>query len=73
MPEPRPLPPPLPAPPPPKPPVATPKLLIPERPQGPDIRIGKARKQTGARNRSTNRDSSGPKSLTIGNNQGLTI
>ena len=72
-PKPSPLPPPVPAPPPPKPAPPPPKKLQ-EPDATPDIRIGAAKKQSGGqRNRNTQRDTSGPKSLSIGNNQGLNL
>ena len=59
-------PPPPPAPPPPK------KLQAPD--ESPDIRIGAAKANTsGQRNRGTQRSTGGSKSLSIGDNQGLSL
>ena len=72
-PKPSPLPPPLPPPPPPKP-VEAPKqkTLVDTGP--PDIRIGAAKTAASSRStRSTQRESRGTKSLSIGNNQGMSL
>ena len=72
-PKPSPLPPPLPPPPPPKPAEPPPRKLL-EKDDAPDIRIGAAKAATSSRStRSTARESRGSKSLSIGNNQGLSL
>ena len=71
MPKPPPLPAPLPPPAPPKPPIAIAKpLTAPD--QKVDIRIGQSKGTGGDRNRGTTRKT-GKQSLSIGNNQGMTI
>ena len=73
-PKPPPLPPPIPAPPPPKPAPPPPKKLQ-EPGEAPDIRIGAAKKETARRSKAStsSADSKAAKSLTIGNNQGMTL
>jgi len=70
VPKPAPLPPPIPAPPPPKPPAPAPKPLQ-QAGQVPDIRIGAAKRST--TNRARGNLSPGKSSLSIGNNQGMTL
>jgi len=72
-PKPPPLPPPIPAPPPPKPAPAPKKLQ--EAGEAPDIRIGAAKKETARRSKTStsSAESKASKSLTIGNNQGMTL
>lgn len=70
MPKPDPLPDPIPAPPPPKEQAAQPKILE-DTTKSAEIRIGGANKDT--RRDTTGSSGTGSESLTIGNNQGLTI
>ena len=73
VPKPPPLPPPLLPPAPPKPVEVAPKKLT-EPDAKPDIRIGAAKSSTSSRStRSASRESRGSQSLTIGNNQGMTL
>jgi hypothetical protein len=71
MPKPPPLPPPLPPPPPPAPPKPAAKNLV-EPDRKVDVRIGQAKRPTtGNRSRGTSKP--GKQSLSIGNNQGMTL
>ena len=71
VPKPSPLPPAIPAPPPPKPPAPAPKPLQ-QAGQTPDIRIGAAKRQS-TTNRNRGSLTPGKSSLSIGNNQGMTL
>ena len=72
-PKPPPLPPPLPPPPPPAPVAAEPKKLQASDAK-PDIKIGTSKTSSSSRStRTTSRDSRGSSSLTIGDNQGMTL
>ena len=72
-PKPSPLPPPLPPPPPPKPAEPPPRKVL-SIDDKPDIRVGAAKASTSSRStRSASRESRGSKSLSIGNNQGMTL
>jgi len=72
-PKPPPLQPPIPAPPPPKPPAPPPKRLQ-EPDKKPDIRIGKSKAASTSRStRSADRGVRGSQSLSIGNNQGMSL
>ena len=70
MPKPSPLPPPLPPPPPPKPPQAVAKSLETDRKV--DVRIGQAKRQSGT-SRSRGSSKPGKQSLSIGDNQGMSL